>query len=185
MSKHDANEKDKDTRLFRESMDGVKPLAQNKIDPDSAPPARKAKRPLTPHKQPARYAELDYAPSVAVDEILSFARSGVQQKLLSNLKKGRIEIEGKIDLHGCSVNEAGARLQQSLALSVAAGRRCLLVVHGRGKGSLGNKPAIKTHVNHWLRESPEVLAFHSAQAYHGGTGALYVLLKRKREDSAR
>ena len=181
MSKHDSKDDDKDTSLFRELMDGVRPLSQDKIDPDSAPKSRKTKRPLTPRKEPAIFGELEYAPVVAADEILSFARGGVQPKVMTKLKKGQFVIESKIDLHGSTVNEAGAKLQHALAMSLASQQRCVLVVHGRGKGSFDNKPAIKTHVNQWLRESPSVLAFHSAQPHHGGTGAVYVLLKRQRE----
>ena len=108
-------------------------------------------------------------------------RGGIQAKLQSKLKKGQVPFEFKIDLHGATVNQAGKQLQHAIESAHASGIRCVLVVHGRGKGSFDNKPALKTHVNQWLRDLPQVLAFHSAQARHGGTGALYVLLKRQRE----
>ena len=181
MSNHDSKDNEKDTSLFRELMDGVRPLSQDKIDPDSAPKLRKTKRPLPPRTERAVFGELEYAPAVETDETLYFARGGVQQKVITKLKKGQFVIESKIDLHGSTVSEAGIKLQRALDASLASRQRCVLVVHGRGKGSLGNKPAIKTHVNQWLRESPNVLAFHSAQPHHGGTGAVYVLLKRQRE----
>jgi len=170
-----------DTDLFLEMMEGVKPLPQNKIDPDSAPKITRPKRIQPTQKKPSTFGELEYTPPVAADSVLSFARGGVQQKILSKLKKGQFPIERKIDLHGSTINEAGAKLQQAIEEAIAIQLRCVLVIHGRGKGSFDNKPAIKTHVNHWLRESPNVLAFHSAQAQHGGTGAVYVLLKRQRE----
>ena len=172
---------EQDLELFRETMDGVKPLPQDKIDPDNAPKSTKPKRPVKSDKKISPFGELEYAPDVDADEVLSFARDGVQQKLMTRLKKGQFPIETKIDLHGSTVNEAGAKLQHALEVAIASQLRCVLLVHGRGKGSFGNKPAIKTHVNQWLRDSPDVLAFHTAQPNHGGTGALYVLLKRQRE----
>ena len=181
MAKKNPPLNDDDTDLFHEMMEGVKPLSQEKIDPDSAPKTRKIKRPLTEPKQRAVFGELDYAPTVGADEPLSFARDGVQQKVMSKLKKGLFPIESKIDLHGSTVNEAGAKLQHAINVAVNNQQRCVLVVHGRGKGSFDNKPAIKTHVNQWLRNSANVLAFCSAQSHHGGTGAVYVLLKRQRD----
>jgi DNA-nicking Smr family endonuclease len=173
---------DNDAELFHEMMDGIRPLSQDRIDPDSTPKKRAAKQSAVKNKTMTSFGELEYVSGVDADESLSFSRNGVQQKLMTKLKKGQFAIESKIDLHGLTVNEAGARLQHALEAALANHYRCVLVVHGRGKGSLGNKPAIKTHVNQWLRESSNVLAFHSAQAHHGGTGALYVLLKRQRDN---
>jgi DNA-nicking Smr family endonuclease len=170
-----------DAELFQEMMEGVKPLSQEKIDPDSAPKTHKVKRQLAEPKQHVVFGELDYAPTVAADENLLFARNGVQQKVMAKLKKGQFPVESQIDLHGSTVNEAGARLQHAINIAVANKQRCVLVVHGRGKGSFDNKPVIKTHANQWLRNSTDVLAFCSAQPHHGGTGAVYVLLKRQRE----
>lgn len=170
-----------DADLFLEMMEGVTPLRQNKIDPDSAPKTPKAKRTLPTPKKLSIFGELEYAPPVAADAVLSFARDGVQQKVIAKLKKGQFPIERKIDLHGSTVNEAGAKLQQAINSAINSQQRCVLVVHGRGKGSFDNKPAIKTHVNQWLRSSSDVLAFCSALPNDGGTGAVYVLFKRQRE----
>ena len=182
MTKKNSPINDEDTDLFQEMMEGVKPLSQEKIDPDSAPILPKAKRPEQAVKQHLKFGELDFAPAVASDETLSFARTGVQQKIMTKLKKGQFPIQSKIDLHGSTVNQAGAKLQHAINVAVANKQRCVLVVHGRGKGSFDSKPAIKTHVNQWLRSSSNVLAFCSAQSQHGGTGAVYVLLKRQREN---
>jgi len=170
-----------DTDLFLEMMEGVKPLPQNKIDPDSAPKKARQKRIQSTQKNPSAFGESEYTPPVAADAVLSFTRGGVQQKILSKLKKGQFPIERKIDLHGSNINEAGAKLQQAIEEAINSQQRCVLVIHGRGKGSFDNKPAIKTHVNQWLRNSIDVLAFCSALPKDGGTGAVYILLKRRRE----
>lgn len=162
-------------------MEGVTPLPQTKIEPDNTPKTTRPKRALKEPKPHSPFGELEYTPTVSADETLLFARDGVPQKTLAKLKKGQFPVEAKIDLHGSTVNEAGLKLQHALNAALANQQRCVLVVHGRGMGSLGNKPAIKTHVNQWLRESSQVLAFVTALPQHGGTGAVYVLLKRQRE----
>jgi DNA-nicking Smr family endonuclease len=182
MAHHNSSDDDDDAGLFRNMMDGVKPLSQDKIDPDSAPKTAKPKKAEQREHKPIVFGEHEYLAPVAADAILSFAHSGVQPKVISKLKKGQIVVERKIDLHGSTVSQAGAKLQHALDMAIADQQRCVLVVHGRGKGSFDNKPAIKTHVNQWLRDSPNVIAFHSAPPHHGGTGAVYVLLKRQRDE---
>ena len=187
MSSDNSHDDDK-SESFGDFMKGVKPLAQDKIEPDSAPKP-KASHSLQNSENLSRedkfkgqlLGELEYVTPVLPDEILSFVRGGIQDKLKSKLKKGQIPFEAKIDLHGATVKQAGKELQNAIERAYANGIRCILVVHGRGLGSFDNKPALKTHVNYWLRELPQVLAFHSALKKHGGTGALYVLLKRQRQ----
>jgi len=178
---------DDNSNAFHELMKGVKPLTQDKIEPDVAPKPKASRKPDVsenlPHQDKFKnqfLGELEIVTPVLPDEILSFVRGGIQDKLKTKLKKGLIPFEAKIDLHGATVKQAGMELLRSIEEAYSSGMRCILVVHGRGLGSFDNKPALKTHVNHWLRELPQVLAFHSAQPKHGGTGALYVLLKRQK-----
>ena len=60
----------------------------------------------------------------------------------------------------------------------AAGKRCVRIVHGKGLSSEGKLPVLKVKVNSWLRQKDDVLAFCSARPQDGGTGAVYVLLKK-------
>jgi len=173
---------------FSSIMKGVKPLAQDKIDPDETPKPRPKLKSAENQKHLNRdleskqvLGEIEFVTPALPDEVLSFVRGGIQEKLKNKLKKGLVPYEVKIDLHGATVKQAGKELQDSVEQACALGMRCILVIHGRGNSSQDNRPAIKTHVNQWLRELPEVLAFHTAQPKHGGTGALYVLLKRQRE----
>ena len=93
---------------------------------------------------------------------------------------GKNPIENHLDLHGMTVVEARQTLLQFIAECEGSGIRNVLVVHGKGYSSPNNKPVIKAYVNHWLKLSPTVLAFCSAQPSDGGTGAVYVLLKNSR-----
>ena len=181
-------EDENESESFSEMMKGVKPLSQNKIEPDTTPKPKASLK----HGDRQQFSnqgkdkfqilgELEYVTPVSPDDILSFVRGGIQEKLKTKLKKGQIPFESKIDLHGATVKQAGEYLHHAIEHAYSSGQRCILVVHGRGMGSFDKKPALKTHVNYWLRDLPQVLAFHSAQPKHGGVGALYVLLKRQRE----
>jgi DNA-nicking Smr family endonuclease len=77
-----------------------------------------------------------------------------------------------------SMEKARETLWDFLAEAVKFEVRCVRVTHGKAARLDGKRPMLKSHVNTWLRQHPQVLGFVSCQAKHGGTGALYVLLKR-------
>jgi len=112
-----------------------------------------------------------------VDDVLFFARSGIQQKICKKLKRGDLPIEEELDLHGYTVNEAKTAIQDFLHECKRQHIRYIRIIHGKGYRSENNIPVLKTHVAYWLPQINDVLAFSSAQARDGGTGALYVLLK--------
>jgi DNA-nicking Smr family endonuclease len=102
----------------------------------------------------------------------------VQPSTLKKLRQGKLAIDNSIDLHVMTVDEARSYLLDFLGECEVDGSRVILIVHGKGYSSPGAKPIIKPMVNRWLREVTNVLAFHSAQPVDGGTGAVYVLLRR-------
>ncbi len=168
-----------DEDLFRQLMSDVKPLA---AEPRITP----VKAHVSPHpkarshdQRPATYfVERKNVTATTADELLHFSRDGLQRRRLQRLQQGEISAESKLDLHGHTITEAGLALNDFLQNAQQAGRRCVLIIHGKGYRS--GQPALKTQLNHWLRDEPRVLAFHSAQPRHGGAGALYVLLRRRR-----
>ncbi|MGH7111841.1 MAG: Smr/MutS family protein [Stellaceae bacterium] len=98
------------------------------------------------------------------------------------LKRGMHPIEARLDLHGMTQSEAHRALVGFVADSRAAGRRCVLIITGRGLAS-GEPGVLKRAVPRWLDEPglrPQVLAIAAAQPRHGGSGALYLLLRRRR-----
>lgn len=170
--------------LFMSEMAGVTPLkSDNKIKIKKKP------------KQPApRSAAEDY--SFAVDDvfssaeiiedcpdILSFSRSGLQHSVLKKLRQGKNPIEHTLDLHGLTVEQARVELLAFLGECEAANVRHAIIIHGKGFRSR-DKPVIKPMVNRWLRAVDNVLAFHSAQPADGGSGAVYVLLKKSSVNSS-
>jgi len=105
---------------------------------------------------------------------------GLDKRTAERLRRGQIAIEARIDLHGHSQAEAHRALTAFIIGAAEAGRRCVLVITGKGAAGAG---VIRTAVPAWLNGAelrPKILAFRPAQPRDGGTGALYVLLKRKR-----
>src|SRR5262249_30051151 len=102
----------------------------------------------------------------------------VQDAVLRKLRRGQYRVEGEIDLHGLTVEEAKAALREFVAAAVARGAQCIRVVHGKGLRSGHRGPVVKNAANSVLRRMGVVLAFVSARQVDGGTGALYVLLSR-------
>lgn len=115
---------------------------------------------------------------VAPGQSLLFALSDLPDRTLEQLKKGKYGWQAGLDLHGYTLDEARAELELFLQDAIASHFRCVLVVHGKAWGAIADYPVIKSHVNAWLRELPEVIAFCSARPVDGGTGALYVLLRK-------
>ena len=113
---------------------------------------------------------------------LYWAGNGVQDRQMRNLKLGQIPFDGSLYLHGMSVEKASETLWEFLAEATKLEIRCVRVTHGKAVRMDGRKPMIKSHVNTWLRQHPQVLGFSSCLAKHGGTGAVYIILKRTMMD---
>jgi DNA-nicking Smr family endonuclease len=118
------------------------------------------------------------------EEYVEGARSGLDPRLVSRLRRGEFSTQGHIDLHGMIQPDAKVALAEFIIDSVRKGRRAVLVVHGRGLRSPGGQPVLKHAAAQWLSHGTiggYVLAFTSARAYDGGAGAVWVLLRRERK----
>ena len=107
---------------------------------------------------------------------LAFRREGVAESSLRRLRRGEYAVRDEVDLHGMTQDEARLALGHFLAEAAHVGRRCVRIIHGKGRGSGHRGPVLKSAVNRWLRRHGDVQAFCSARRNDGGTGALYVLL---------
>lgn len=116
-----------------------------------------------------------------VDDVLFFARAGIQQKVQKKLRRGELPIDEELDLHGYTVNEAKTAIQDFLYECKRQHIRYIRIIHGKGYRSDNKIPVLKTHVAYWLPQLNDVLAFSSAQSKDGGTGAIYVILKSSRK----
>lgn len=122
--------------------------------------------------------ELSEADLLETGEHLSFAQPGIQRSVLKKLKSGHYAIQAEIDLHGLTVSEARIELGQFLREAQARRQLCIRVIHGKGRARAEQAPRLKPAVNQWLQRNRQVLAFCSARLSDGGTGAVYILLRR-------
>jgi DNA-nicking Smr family endonuclease len=115
------------------------------------------------------------------DEYVEGRVAGLDQALVAKLRRGEFAVQGHVDLHGMTRSEAKAAVDDFLRRSRQAGKRCVLVVHGRGTHSKDQLPVLKEALRTWLstnRFGRHVLAFATARPADGGAGAIYVLLRR-------
>lgn len=121
--------------------------------------------------------EMDVERLLETDEALSYRRDGLGPEVVRKLRRGVWVVHGEIDLHGLRSDEAREQLAAFIHEAVRRGWRCVRVVHGKGHGSPGRVPVLKSKVHRWLVQKSEVMAFVQARASEGGAGALVVLLQ--------
>jgi DNA-nicking Smr family endonuclease len=183
----DLGAKSDDRALWQAAMRDVRPLLRRKHA--AAPPAPSSAKPqVAPARkaratgQAANLPRVQPAPAlpVAAPDISHGRAAGIDRRSAERLRRGRLPIEGRLDLHGMTQAAAIERLREFIARAEAAGKRCVLVITGKGLASGG---ILRDQVPRWLNLPPNrarVLAFDYAQPQDGGSGALYVLLKRRR-----
>ena len=158
-----------------------KPVAEEKPDTKASPPPPPGKIKKT---KAAPAPIVPAPPPPAKPHPLTHGLShGIDRRQAARFRKGKLEIEGKIDLHGRTQQAAHDDLLAFLRRARDHGKRCVLVVTGKGMTS-SKTGILRQAVPRWLNEPgfrPLVLAFDYAEPQHGGEGALYVLLKRVRE----
>lgn len=172
---------DDDSDLFRRAVSGAKPLRSD----SRAPAPAKKPRPKARFSRADRKNVLHESMQADIDtmqhdsaESLRFHRAPVGRRTMRKLARGNFSIQAEIDLHGMTVAEAKPRLAAFIESCASNGDLCVRVVHGKGLGSGDRGPVLKISVDRWLRQWDAVLAFVSARQVDGGTGAVYVLLKK-------
>lgn len=173
--------REEDAAIFRSAVADAIPLRQDNRVSHARPP---------PRPQP-RQRELDEAAvlgeslhgTLDIDDLLelrdidAFLRPGLPRPVLRDLRRGRWVIQNHLDLHGLNRREAHRVVSEFLAASLAAGKRCLRIVHGRGHGSPGREGVLRLLLKSWLSRHQDVLAFCHAPPRDGGDGALWILLR--------
>lgn len=129
----------------------------------------------------------DYIEWLKPTDVLAFKRAGIQEGVYRKFRLGKYVIDGRLDLHRKTVAEARSEVASFIGEAMQYELRTVLILHGKGERSIERQAVIKSHVAKWLKEVPEVLAYHSAQPQHGGTGAVYVMLRKseKAKEKAR
>jgi DNA-nicking Smr family endonuclease len=171
-----------DIELFHRSVGPVRRLGSDKIQHAARRPAPRPRvagfheQRRQPPEPPGEF----HGREIGSGEPLFFARTGLQQRLVQRLRRGQLSSEAELDLHGLTVTQAHYAIARFLSDCRERGIRSVRVIHGKGYGSRERAPVLKSRLNHWLRERPEVLAFSSSRADQGGTGAVNVLLRSQR-----
>lgn len=122
-------------------------------------------------------ASSGFVAMVKPNDILEFRRPGMQPHVMAKLRHGEYAEADHIDLHGKTIEEAYQEVIRFIDFAKKHEFRNILIIHGKGERS-NPKALMKSHVAHWLKQIPSVLAFHSAPAWKGGTGALCIILKK-------
>lgn len=166
--------------LFVKAAGAVQPLAdkrraQLKKEPPQPVPVQQ-QRDEQSALQESMSDEFDVSTLLDTDEHLSFRRPGIGPDVTRKLRQGHWSIQRQLDLHGLRSDEAREALGQFIREAQKHGIRCVRVVHGKGLGSPGKAPVLKSRVHSWLVQKNEVLAFVQAKPAEGGAGALVVLL---------
>lgn len=175
---------DADDKLFREELQGVAPLAaQPRVALNRSPVSElavAARRAAAVEELEAErnFLALDHVDMLDPYYPLDFKRPGVQHGVYRKLKQGKYPMDARLDLHRMTVETARNELFQFIRDALAYDLRNVLLVPGRGTHGTSPEAVLKSYVNKWLPEFEEVQAFCSAIPAHGGTGAVYVMLKK-------
>lgn len=111
------------------------------------------------------------------NDLVGFRKDGIQFGVYAKVKHGEYPIKARLDLHKHTLEQARSHTENFLNFCYEKGFRFVIIVHGKGEFT-SPKAFLKSHVFSWMKQSQLVLAAHSAMPYHGGAGALYVLLKK-------
>jgi len=177
---------DDDDELFREEMADVTPLRPAGAAPR---PPRRQPTPGQLYRREAAQREMDgggnFLPASFIEPVdpqaeLSYKRAGIQRGVFQSLQQGRYPVEATLDLHLMSVEEAREQVYQFIRDCCRLDVRLALINHGKGRHAI-----LKSCIARWLPMFAEVMAFHSAQRFHGGTGAVYVLLRKSARQKER
>ena len=170
---------DDENQEFQDLFSDVKPLLNDKV-PVSKPKPAPRPRQLERERDEVLQASLDGYDGEEYDtgEELYFSRPGLARGTDKRLRRGQLSVQAHLDLHGMTAPVARAAVTEFIREAQHRSLRCVRIVHGKGLGSKQGKPVLKRKLANWLRQRDDVLAYCSARPVDGGTGAVYVLLRR-------
>ena len=172
-----AGERGGDRELFEEAMEDVARVDNDRRAPEPATPR------TTSQRDRNREARADFervasgeapfeADAIDPAEQIEGSVRGLDPRVLGQLRRGEFSVQDEIDLHGFTSEDAHQRLDHFLVDAHARGLRCVLAVHGWGRGSPGGEPVLKSKLSRWLERDTGrrlVLAYATAPANPGAT----------------
>lgn len=174
-----------EARIWRAVVQDATPLPGHDLPSpeEPAPPVPPTAPPAYPTSPPVVAAPPSPAPlwRIPPEELKHGKAPGLDKRSGERLKRGEMHIDARLDLHGLTQDAAHGALLAFVGRAFEAGRRCVLVI--TGKGGREGAGVLRSMVPRWLNQSPlreRIIGFSFAQARDGGDGALYVLVKRRR-----
>ena len=167
-------------QLFRDAVGEVKPVNNDRVSDTRTPPPPRPRQFELDEQAVMQDAMSDDRDPDTLDtgEHLSWARNGVQRRVMRKLRNGYYAVQAELDLHGMTVNEAREAMREFIIDSTTTrGSCCVRIIHGKGRKTLTDAPVLKPFTASYLRQRKDVLAYCSAKRNQGGTGAVYVLLR--------
>lgn len=168
---------------FQDAMSGVTPIkveervTLNKSTTDSHSVLKRRLAATEVTEKDRNHLSGDYVDMVKPYDILEYKKDGVQEGVYRKFRLGKYDIDARLDLHRKTVEQARIEVFQFIEDAMKYDLRTLMILHGKGESE--PVPALlKSWVKTWLPQFDDVLAFHSAQQHHGGTGAVYVMLRK-------
>jgi DNA-nicking Smr family endonuclease len=183
-----SQEKDQDFLLFQRAMEDVVPLNKSKKGREIVPLKHQIKSTNKENEKDNGkkyldkfiHGEIEFEIEFT-DEYIQGNVKGLDPRIFRKLKAGIYSPEAHLDLHGLTSENAYIALIEFVKKNYLAGRRCLLVIPGRGKNSPLGRGILRENLKQWITRDPlkrVVLAFSTAIPKHGGAGAVYVLLRK-------
>ncbi|WP_417604353.1 DNA endonuclease SmrA [Oceanimonas baumannii] len=175
-----------DWSSFLDELDGFTAIRQDTLPAahgrkgDAAAMAERRRAAQTDTEATEQALSLDHVKLLRPDDMVSYKKAGVQEGVFKKLRLGKYPCEARLDLHHHTVERARDALLNFLHGCLRRNIRSVIIVHGKGERS--QPPALlKSYVSGWLPQLAEVLACHSALRQHGGSGCLYVLLRKSEQ----
>lgn len=183
---------DEDLEAFAREMAGVSPLGHAdrlllKRRPEHTPGQEYRRHTAQrPTARDENFLTTGFVEFIHPQAVISFMRSGIQHGVFRKLRQGAYPVDAMLDLHQLTVEQARREVFSFIRDCMKHDVRTALINHGKGGRDPGRPAAmIKSHVAKWLPLFPEVMAFHSAQGFHGGTGAVYIMLRKSEKQKQR
>lgn len=176
---------EEDFSLFAQEVAGIKKMRKEEVYLGKKGPAvdfdvrRKAAMQI-PEKD-TNHLSADYVDKVDINDVLAYKREGVQDSVFKRLRQGKYGIESRLDLHRRTVDQARELVYQFVGDCMRNDIRVAILVHGKGDRTPDNQATLKSYINKWLKDMDDVMAFHTAQQFHGGLGAVYILFKKSQK----
>lgn len=188
----DSGDEGQEDTLFFRAMQGVEQISGSgrQVQPPPPPAPDLPDDETDPEAKLMRQAmqgNVDFELELSEEYMHGFVR-GLDSKIFQQLKAGRLSPEGHLDLHGQNADQALDALLFFMRESYLSGRRMVLVIPGRGKNSPRGLGILRQELQTWLTREPLrriVLAFCTAQPKDGGTGAVYVLLRKMKKQQGK